>query len=136
MANSNQDPGGAFMLPSLEVLERIVVTYCEAWSVSDRGRRDLLLRQSVVDDVLYLDPTVEVAGVSALGAHIGSVVARYPGARITITSALDIHHRFLRFAWQKTLADGSSLPEGVDVCEVADDGRLQKIVGFFGPLRR
>jgi len=34
-------------------------------------------------------------------------------------------------------ADGTALPEGLDVVWLTDDGaRLARILGFFGPLRR
>jgi len=32
------------------------------------------------------------------------------------------------------LADSKPLMRGVDFAEFASDGRLQRIVGFFGPL--
>jgi len=41
------------------------------------------------------------------------------------------HHHFARFGWKRVLADGMSLPEGVDFVEVGPDGRMSRIVGFF-----
>jgi len=35
-----------------------------------------------------------------------------------------------------TLADGSTLPEGVDFAELSADGKLRRIVGFFGHCAR
>ena len=32
------------------------------------------------------------------------------------------------------LADGKSLPEGIDFGELSSEGKLRRIVGFFGPL--
>jgi len=32
------------------------------------------------------------------------------------------------------MADGTARPGGIDIVEVAADGRLARIIGFFGPL--
>ena len=47
---------------------------------------------------------------------------------------MDHHHDKVRFGWALLDAAGAVLIEGIDFGEVAEDGRLQKIVGFFGPL--
>jgi hypothetical protein len=40
-----------------------------------------------------------------------------------------------RFAWQVRLPDGRALAESLDVVTLTDDnGAIQRIVGFFGPL--
>jgi hypothetical protein len=52
------------------------------------------------------------------------------------TSAVDVHHGVARFAWHVIQADGTSLPDGLDIAELSADGkRIRRIVGFFGPLR-
>ena len=42
------------------------------------------------------------------------------------------HHEMLRFSWQMIGGEGTVLLEGMDFGEVGSDGRLQRIVGFFG----
>jgi hypothetical protein len=86
------------------------------------------------EDGTYTDPTAQVAGRRELVEHICKVLAHYPGGRVVRTSNLDMHHNMLRFAWKMVLADGTSLPEGVDFGELSAEGKLQRIVGFFGPL--
>ena len=81
-----------------------------------------------------MDPTVHVIGMAELVEHIGRVLKRYPGSRIVRTSAVDTHHSVARFGWKKVLADGSSLPEGIDFVEFSDAGAIQRVVGFFGSL--
>ena len=110
-------------------------TYCAAWNETDPARRTELLRSCWHDDAIYTDPTVHTVGLEARVAHIGTVFERYPGSRILRTSAIDTHHGLARFAWRKVLADGTELPDGIDMVEFAADGRLRRIVGFFGPLR-
>ena len=68
-------------------------------------------------------------------AHIERVLAGRPGAKVVRTSKVDIHHHVARFAWHVVLADGSSLPDGVDIAWISADGKtLERIIGFFGPL--
>ncbi len=117
-------------------LERLVGDYCAAWSEPDPARRREILSRAWADDGAYTDPTVHAAGREELVAHIGRALAQYPpGARVERTSSVDAHHGVLRFAWHMVLPDGTALPEGIDFGELAPDGRLSRIVGFFGALR-
>lgn len=115
--------------------EDAVAIYCAAWNETTAARRTELLGQVWAPDATYTDPTVHCVGVVPLVEHIGRVLERYPGSKVVLTSAIDIHHDVARFAWKKVLADGTSLPEGIDFVEFSPDGRLERIIGFFGPLR-
>jgi hypothetical protein len=55
---------------------------------------------------------------------------RAHGSCFHLTSGVEVHHGFVRFAWNLTYANGSSV-QGMDFGELAEDGRLQRIVGFF-----
>jgi hypothetical protein len=54
--------------------------------------------------------------------------------RIVQHSGIEVHHGWLRVGWRILLADGSTRRDGVDVAEVASDGRLRRVVGFHDPL--
>jgi hypothetical protein len=114
--------------------EKAIDTYCAAWNETDAAKRDAILAPVWGEGATYTDPTVHLAGRAALVAHIDAVFARYPGSTIVRTSVVDVHHDVARFAWRKVLADGTSLPEGIDFAAVGHDGRLTRIVGFFGAL--
>lgn len=114
--------------------EAIVTGYCDAWNEPDAARRRRLLERIWAPWATYTDPTVELTGIDELVDHISRVLDRYPGSRIVRTSAVDIHHGVLRFSWHKELADGSALPDSIDIGEIARDGKLCRILGFFGPL--
>ena len=115
-------------------VEALITLYCEAWDEPDRARRRQILGRVWAADATYTDPTVHTAGIDELVEHIGKVLEKYPGSRIVRTSAVDTHHTVLRFSWHKTLADGSKLPEGIDFGELSGDGKLRRMVGFFGAL--
>jgi len=115
-------------------IEEIVATYVAAWDEPDRSRRRALLEASITADAVYVDPTVDLRGIAALVDHIDGVQRRLPGSRLDLTTAVDAHHGLARFGWRKVLADGTALPDSIDVVEIAADGRLARIIGFFGPL--
>jgi hypothetical protein len=115
-------------------LEELITTYCAAWGEPDPGRRAQMLKEVWTEDGTYTDPTAHVAGRRELVEHIGNVLARYPGGRVVRTSVLDTHHDLVRFTWKMVLADGRSLPEGIDFGELSGERKLRRIVGFFGPL--
>jgi hypothetical protein len=115
--------------------EETVTRYCAAWDEPDALRRRAILQEVWAADGRYTDPTVDLEGVDALGAHIGRVQETYPGSHIERLSAVDLHHDVLRFTWRRMLADGQPRPDGVDFGVLAPDGKLALIVGFFGPVK-
>ena len=115
-------------------LEALIASYCAAWNEHDPAQRERLLHGVWEQDATYTDPTAHVVGSVALGEHIGRVQNLYPGARIVATSAPDAHHLVVRFAWKMVRSDGASLPECVDFLELSGDGKIRRVVGFFGPL--
>jgi hypothetical protein len=112
----------------------VVNVYGAAWNEPDEAARRKLLEQAWADDGVYCDPTATVDGRDALLAHIGGFQTMLPGARIETSSGVDEHDGWLRFAWTMISADGTPAMEGFDVGELGPDGRLRRIVGFFGPF--
>lgn len=119
----------------LNALAALIDRYCEAWSDPSASRRAALLAEVWAPDATYTDPRVHATGAAELAAYIEQILARRPGAKVLRTSALDVHRGGARFAWHVVQADGSTLPEGLDIAEFTADGtRIARIVGFFGPL--
>jgi len=114
--------------------EILIDTYCAAWSDPDPRRRREILAGVWADGATYTDPSVHAATMDELLDHIARVVAGRPGAQVVRTSRVDLHHGLARFGWRVVLADGTPRPEGLDLAEISDDGRIARIVGFFGPL--
>ncbi|XSC42073.1 nuclear transport factor 2 family protein [Bradyrhizobium sp. RDT10] len=110
-----------------------VTQYMAAWNESNDTARGALLEQCWSDGAVYLDPTVSLAGRDALGAHIAAVQAGRPGARLEFMSGIDVHHNVVRFLWRLVRADGTCGDTSIDFGEIGADGRLVRIVGFFGP---
>ena len=119
-----------------DALTELVDRYCAVWNEPSPGRRAELLAQVWARDATYTDPSVHAPTADELLAHIEQVRARRPGSKVLRTSTIDFHHRLARFSWHVVQADGSALPEGLDIAEFSSDGnKIRRIVGFFGPPR-
>jgi hypothetical protein len=59
---------------------------------------------------------------------------RFPGARVRITSGIDEHHGFARYAWTITDQNDRTILEGIDVVQRTDTGLISRVIMFFGPL--
>jgi hypothetical protein len=115
----------------------LIDRYCRVWSEPDPQVRAELLASVWAEEATYTDPTVHAGTAPELLAHIAAVQARRPGASVVRTSAVDMHHGVCRFAWRVVQSDGTALPEGIDVAFISSDGsRIERIIGFFGPVPR
>jgi hypothetical protein len=115
----------------------LIDRYCEVWSEPDERRRAELLASVWGPQATYTDPSVHAANAEELLSHIATVQSRRPGARVVRTSRVDVHHGIARFAWHVVQADGTTLPEGLDIAFISTEGtRIERIIGFFGPVPR
>jgi hypothetical protein len=114
-------------------ITEVVTQYMAAWNEPDDAARGALLEQCWSDGGVYLDPNVSLAGRDALATQIATVQASRPGARLEFMSGIDVHHNVVRFLWRLVRADGTCGDTSIDFGEIGADGRLVKIVGFFGP---
>jgi hypothetical protein len=112
--------------------DTIVRAYVTAWSTTDEAARRSLLDLCWADGAVYADPTALVEGRDALSSHIAGFHRNRPGFRIPLASGVDTHHGFVRFEWVMLDPAGRVVGNGFDVGELAPDGRLQRITGFFG----
>ena len=118
-------------------INSLIDTYCQVWSASDESERTRLLAEVWSPNATYTDPTVHAEGSAALLDHIARVIARRPGSTVLRTSKVDQHHGIARFAWRAVEADGTELPEGIDIVFICADGtKIERILGFFGPVQR
>ena len=117
--------------------QQLVDEYCKVWNEPDTQKKAEALKKIWSPDATYIDPNVSLRGIAELVAHIDRVQAGRPGARIIRTTALQVHHRIGRFGWQLIHADGSRLPEGLDIVFFSEEGQhIDRIIGFFGELHR
>ena len=112
----------------------VVAAYVAAWNEANPTERRRLLEHSVAEDGVLIEPRGSFEGREAVLERIAGFPERLPGARVLVTSGVDEHHGFARYAWTVLRADGSTLHDGIDFAELGSDGRLRRVIMFFGPL--
>ena len=112
--------------------EETVNRYMAAWNEPEAAARQALLEQCWSDDGVYFDPRVHAdRSGRTRPPHRRDPGAR-AGARLEFMSGVDAHHNVVRFLWRLVHADGSRGEVSIDFGEIGLDGRLARIIGFFG----
>jgi ketosteroid isomerase-like protein len=115
-------------------VDALIDAYCAAWNEGDPAARTAQLSVVLIETGRYTDPRADTVGAAALSAHIETVRAARPGARVRRATVVDQHHDLARFGFHVVSADGAELLNGLDVLELTSDGRIARIIGFFGAL--
>ncbi len=114
----------------------LVERYLAMWNATDPAARRELVSRTVTAEATYVDPMAEVAGVEAIAGLIAAVQAQFPGHRFTLHSGPDAHHDRVRFRWALAPDGEEPVAIGLDVAELAADGRMQAITGFLEPVEQ
>jgi hypothetical protein len=108
--------------------------YLSAWNERDPQRRAELIERVWAPDGRLVDPPLTGEGHQGISAAAGAMHEHYAGHSFRRASEVDQHHDHLRFAWELVGPEGEIALRGLDVGELAADGRLLRITGFFGEL--
>lgn len=111
-----------------------VDAYLSAYGEPDAGRRAELIERAWAPDGRLIDPPLTGEGHQGISEMADAVQRQFAGHRFRRTSDVDAHHGHLRFAWELVGPEGTVALAGMDAGELADDGRLRRITGFFGDL--
>lgn len=120
------------MKPSAD--DPVIRMYDEAWNTADVAESRRLLEGALTEDCELVEPRGRFNGRDAIVDRISGFTERFPGARVDITSKVDEHNGFGRYQWRIVDLDGGELLRGTDVVERATDGKLRRVVMFFGEL--
>ena len=112
----------------------LVDTYLEMWRTTDADERAALVGQTFTDDGRHVDQHADATGHEELTEMIAGVHTGFPGFQMARTSGIDRFGDQLRFTWELLGADGALIVAGLDIGEVASDGRLRRVTGFWGDL--
>jgi hypothetical protein len=118
----------------MDNLNTTITTYLEMLNETDADRRAALVEQVWADDGCWIDPPFEAQGRAAINDAVGGVQQQFPGAYFRQVSGVDAHHDLFRFAWELVGADDAVIVGGIDVGQVAEDGRFRRVTGFLGEL--
>jgi hypothetical protein len=115
-------------------LTTTIDTHLAAYCEPDAGRRAALVAQVWSPQGQLVDPPMEGEGLEAIVGLGDVVVTHYPDHTFRRTTAVDEHHGYARYGWALVAADGAVAVAGTDIATLDSDGRLVKVVGFFGEL--
>lgn len=115
-------------------LTTTIGTYLASLTETDATRRAEMIARVWTADGRLTDPPLAAEGHAGISEAAAGLQAQYPGFRFRRVSGIDTHHDYLRFAWEFVSPDGAVALVGLDVGELAADGRLRRITGFFGEL--
>ena len=111
-----------------------VDSYLSAYNETDPKARLALLQTAFVADGQLIDPPLDGSGHQGISDMMGAVHAQFPGHTFRRVSGVDEHHGQLRYGWELLNAEGDVVLAGTDVGQLAPNGRLVRVTGFFGPL--
>jgi hypothetical protein len=115
-------------------LARTVDAYVAMWNERDAARRAELMKTAWSEDGRYIDPQFRAVGHTELERMVATAQTQFREHHLRLTSGLDTHHNEVRFAWEAVAKDGAPALTGIDFGSLGADGRLRRVVGFFGEL--
>lgn len=115
-------------------LTQVVDGHLAAYGEPDASRRGELIAAVWAPDGRLVDPPATGEGHDGISALADAVQQQFAGHRFRRTSPVDSHNGVFRYAWELVAPDGGVTLAGMDAGQVATDGRLKLIAGFFGPL--
>ena len=104
-----------------------------AWNESDPSQVRGHLERALAPEVHFVDPSIVTRGLDEFEANVHEVHGRLPGASYHRSSGVDSHHGLYRYHWEIRRGDELLLP-GFDVSELDEQGRVLRVLGFFGPV--
>ncbi len=115
-------------------LTATVDTHLRAYCEPDPATRADLLAAVWAPTGTLIDPPFDGEGLDAIAGMVDVVLTHYAGHTFRRTTDVDAHHAFGRYGWELVAPDGTVAVAGTDIVETDDNGRLTRVVGFFGPL--
>ncbi|HZU11765.1 MAG TPA: nuclear transport factor 2 family protein [Chloroflexota bacterium] len=114
--------------------EQVMRAYVALWNATDEQARRRLAETVLTEDAAVIYPTIAASGRDGVVAALGRFHEQVPGASFEETSGVEQHHGWLRASWRLVQTGGKVRLEGEDVAELAEDGRLRRVLGFHNPL--
>lgn len=113
-------------------LERLVDTHLAAYCDPDASRRIAAIRDVWSLQGELVDPPLAARGHQGISDQAAALMGQFPGHRFERTTAVDAHHTSARYGWRLVSPQGAPVLEGVDLLDLDVDGRIGRVVGFFG----
>jgi ketosteroid isomerase-like protein len=111
--------------------DNLVERYLAAWNETDADARAKAVAEVWTEQATYTDPLAKVAGHAGIVAVIEGAQTAFPGFVFTPGEVFDTNHDIARFTWHLGPAGEEPVVVGFDVVELAEDGRIARVLGFL-----
>jgi len=108
--------------------------YYEAFAEQDEGRRMKLLSEAMTPDAEIWGPQRVFAGYEQISQKIAGFHQNWPGCRLVLATGLNIFLNSARLGGDIVGSDGVVRAQGEALIELAQDGRIQRVIPFWEPL--
>lgn len=102
--------------------------YTDVWQAGSDRRA--VFEATLAPECIYTDPLVQARGYDELDAYVRDFQRQVPGGRF-VTEQFAVHHDLGLVHWTMRDGAGQRLSGGTSFAEFAEDGRLQRMTGFF-----
>ena len=119
------------------VTSKVVDSYFAMWNETDAAQRRQAIARAWSAEARYIDPMFTGEGVEGLDAMVAGVQQQFPGHRLRLSGAVDVHHDRARWNWELVGPDGGPpVAGGVDFAVL--DVRLhgETVYGLAAELHR
>lgn len=107
--------------------------YLDAFVEHDAAKRMALLEQSLTPGAEIRGPTRVFSGYAGISEKIDGFHKHWPDCRLALASGILCFGNAGHFAMAIVSVDESILASGHSVVELATDGRIDRVLAFWGP---
>ena len=107
--------------------------YLDAFVESDSTLRLSLLQQGLTENAEIWGPRRVFTGYAEISEKITGFHENWPNCRLVLASGVVCFSNAGHFAKAIVSSDGSILASGHSVVELAQDGRISRVLAFWGP---
>jgi|SRR5450631_1435796 hypothetical protein len=111
-------------------LQQVYASYLNAYGDIAADERERLIRQSVTNDVISINPEGESHGIDDLIKHIEQFQEQNPGAHFKSNKLIAHHGQFLS-EWTMYGQDGSAVATAHTYGRSTEQGFISYLIGFF-----
>lgn len=110
----------------------IVDAYLSAWNEPDAAARRAILASAVTEDISFHDAYACLGGIDDLNANLAAVQRFMPGMTLRRAGDLRQCQGTALGDWTASGPDGSVRAKGTNAYDFAPDGKIRRVVGFWG----
>ena len=110
-----------------------VDAFLRAWGEPDAETRRALLRSCAAEGIAFRDAFSATEGIEELLANLEAVRMHMPGMSLARTGDVRLAHGTALVAWTARRESGDEAGRGENVVDFDADGRIARVVGFWGP---